>query len=353
MRRQGSRRERAPGRPHAGSRWTPCSTPRSVAVVGASDDSASGATSSPGGPSRRSGDRAGAAGQPARRARCSASPTYPSAGGGRAPHGAAVDLVVVCVPAGRPRRRGDRRRRGRCPGDRGDHRRALRDRRGRAPGWRRRRCAIARAAGAVLVGPELPRRRRHRDRAPAQPTPCCPPGDVAVLSQSGNLVLDLAGAAGGPRAGRLPVRLARQPGRPERRRPDGRPASATTGTRAVAVYAEDVVDGRGVRRRRPGAASTPASRSSCWRPGRSEAAVRSAASHTGSLTSASQVVDAACAAAGVHRVDHPTQMADLLRGAARRPRGCPAGGSRSSPTAAGTARSPPTRSPRSGWRRRC
>ncbi len=47
-------------------------------------------------------------------------------------------------------------------------------------------------------------------------------------------------------------------------------------------------------------------------PGRSEAAVRSAASHTGSLTTASQVVDAACAAAGVHRVDNPTQMADLL-----------------------------------------
>ena len=42
--------------------------------------------------------------------------------------------------------------------------------------------------------------------------------------------------------------------------------------------------------------------------------MRSAASHTGSLTSSSMVVDAACAAAGAHRVDHPTQMADLLVG---------------------------------------
>ena len=51
-------------------------------------------------------------------------------------------------------------------------------------------------------------------------------------------------------------------------------------------------------------------------PGRTEAAVRSAASHTGSLTSSSMVVDAACAAVGAHRVDHPTQMADLLVGPA-------------------------------------
>ena len=49
-------------------------------------------------------------------------------------------------------------------------------------------------------------------------------------------------------------------------------------------------------------------------PGRSDAAVRSAVSHTGSMTSPSQVVDAACAAGGVRRVDHPTQMADLLEG---------------------------------------
>ena len=57
-------------------------------------------------------------------------------------------------------------------------------------------------------------------------------------------------------------------------------------------------------------------------PGRSEAAIRSAASHTGSLTSASMVVDAACAAVGARRVDHPTQLADLLV-ALRAPRRMP------------------------------
>jgi acyl-CoA synthetase (NDP forming) len=51
-------------------------------------------------------------------------------------------------------------------------------------------------------------------------------------------------------------------------------------------------------------------------PGRSAAATRGAASHTGALTSASSVVDAACRAAGVHRVDTPTAMADLLQGLA-------------------------------------
>ena len=50
--------------------------------------------------------------------------------------------------------------------------------------------------------------------------------------------------------------------------------------------------------------------------------MRSAASHTGSLTSSSMVVDAACAAVGAHRVDHPTQMADLLV-ALRAPRRMP------------------------------
>ena len=59
------------------------------------------------------------------------------------------------------------------------------------------------------------------------------------------------------------------------------------------------------------------------------------------------VVDAACAAAGAHRVDNPTQMADLLAPCAGRG-GCPAAGPRSSPTAAGTARWPPTRWPRPG-----
>ena len=93
------------------------------------------------------------------------------------------------------------------------------------------------------------------------------------------------------------------------------------GTRAVAVYTEDVVDGRAFLDvgRALRAAGKPLV---LLAPGRTEAAVRSAASHTGSLTSSSMVIDAACAAVGAHRVDHPTQMADLLM-ALRGPRRMP------------------------------
>ena len=163
-----------------------------------------------------------------------------------------------------------------------------------------------------------------------------PPGEVAVLSQSGNVVLDLAALLGdrGLGVSRF-VSLGNQ-------------ADLTVvdlmaacvdhdATRAVAIYAEDVVDGRASspRRERSPLSGKPVV---LMAPGRSAAAVRSAVSHTGSLTSAYRVVDAACAAAGAHRVDNPTQMADLLAGTARPTAGCPAAGSRSSPTAAATVR---------------
>ena len=57
--------------------------------------------------------------------------------------------------------------------------------------------------------------------------------------------------------------------------------------------------------------------------GRTAAAVRAAHSHTGSLTSDLDAVDAACRAAGVHRVDTPRQLVDAVQAllAAERPRG--------------------------------
>jgi acyl-CoA synthetase (NDP forming) len=168
---------------------------------------------------------------------------------------------------------------------------------------------IARAAGVVLVGPNClgvvdtgtSLQLSHA---------VLPPGDVTVLSQSGNVVLDLAAlledrglgvarfVSVGNQADVSVVDLMES-------------CVAHEGTRAVAMYAEDVVDGR---------AFVAAARALVdagkpvvlLAPGRSEAAVRGARSHTGALTSASQVVDAACAAAGIHRVDNPTQMADLL-----------------------------------------
>jgi len=171
--------------------------------------------------------------------------------------------------------------------------------------------AVARRAGAVLVGPNclgVVDTTTGLQLAHA----ALPAGDVAVLSQSGNLVLDLAGllAARGLGVSRF-VSLGNQADL-------GvvdllRACVEHEGTRAVAVYAEDLVDGRAFldAARALRDAGKPLV---LLAPGRTEAAVRSAVSHTGSLTSSSMVVDAACAAVGAHRVDHPTQMADLLVG---------------------------------------
>ena len=169
--------------------------------------------------------------------------------------------------------------------------------------------AIARGAGAVLVGPNclgVVDTTTGLQLAHA----VLPAGDVAVLSQSGNLVLDLAGllADRGLGVSRF-VSLGNQA---DLGVVDFLHACVGhEGTRAVAVYTEDVVDGRAFldAARALRDAGKPVV---LLAPGRTEAAVRSAASHTGSLTSSSMVVDAACAAAGAHRVDHPTQLADLL-----------------------------------------
>ena len=179
--------------------------------------------------------------------------------------------------------------------------------------------AIARGAGAVLVGPNclgIVDTTTGLQLAHA----VLPAGDVAVLSQSGNLVLDLAGllADRGLGVSRF-VSLGNQA---DLGVVDLLHACVGhEGTRAVAVYTENVVDGRAfldaaLALRDAGKPLV------ILAPGRTEAAVRSAASHTGSLTSSSMVIDAACAAVGAHRVDHPTQMADLLS-ALRTPRRMP------------------------------
>jgi acyl-CoA synthetase (NDP forming) len=171
--------------------------------------------------------------------------------------------------------------------------------------------AVARAGGAVLVGPNC-LGIADTGTGVQLSHAVLPAGEVAVLSQSGNLVLDLAAllAQRGLGISRF-VSLGNQ-------------ADLTVvdlmracvdheGTRAVAIYAEDVVDGRAFvsAARALAEAGKPVVLMS---PGRSDAAMRSAVSHTGSMTSPSQVVDAACAAGGVRRVDHPAQMADLLEG---------------------------------------
>ena len=81
----------------------------------------------------------------------------------------------------------------------------------------------------------------------------------------------------------------------------------------MAIYAEDVVDGRAfVSAARALAAAGQAGRAAVAGPVRRGRPQRGVAH--GSMTSPSQVVDAACAAGGVRRVDHPAHMADLLEG---------------------------------------
>ena len=123
---------------------------------------------------------------------------------------------------------------------------------------------IARAAGVVLVGPNCigvvdtgtGLQLSHA---------VLPPGDVAVLSQSGNLVLDLAAlledrglgvsrfVSLGNQADLSVVDLMES-------------CVGHDGTRAVAIYAEDVVDGRAFVGRRARPRRRRASRSSCSRP---------------------------------------------------------------------------------------
>ena len=245
-------------------------------------------------------------------------PTYPSARAAAAAHERTVDLAVLCVPAAGfvasvtdAVAAGARAIVAITAG--------LSEAGAEGARLEAEALAIARAAGTVLVGPNclgIVDTTTGLQLAHA----VLPAGDVAVLSQSGNLVLDLAGllADRGLGVSRF-VSLGNQADL-------GvvdflRACVGHEGTRAVAVYTEDVVDGRAFLEaaRALREAGKPLV---LLAPGRTEAAVRSAASHTGSLTSSSMVIDAACAAVGAHRVDHPTQMADLLV-ALRAPRRMP------------------------------
>jgi acyl-CoA synthetase (NDP forming) len=82
-------------------------------------------------------------------------------------------------------------------------------------------------------------------------------------------------------------------------------------TKVIAVYCEDFRDGRRF-------AQAALDARNAGKPvvlltvGASEASARQASSHTASLVSSSDVVDAACAAGGIIRVHTPSQMADAV-----------------------------------------
>jgi acyl-CoA synthetase (NDP forming) len=166
-----------------------------------------------------------------------------------------------------------------------------------------------RAAGAVLVGPNCLGVVDTSSSLHLASDPLAP-GHVAVLSQSGNVVIDLDDhlRARGLGISRF-VSLGNQAdlALPELMRA----CVHHEATSAVAVYAEDLGDGRAfvAAARALHAVGKPVV---LLAPGRSAGASRGAASHTGALTSPSHVVDAACAAGGVHRVETPGRLVEAL-----------------------------------------
>ena len=167
-----------------------------------------------------------------------------------------------------------------------------------------------RAAGAVLVGPNClgiadtgTELNLTWDRFR--------PGPVGLISQSGNLGLELAqlGHDAGLGFSRF-ISVGNQA--------DVDAAECLQAmihhppTRAIALYVEDFGDGRAF-------ASIAESAAAAGKPvvlltiGETPASARVAHSHTGALVSDSIAVDAACRAGGMYRVQTPQQMIDLLQ----------------------------------------
>lgn len=166
--------------------------------------------------------------------------------------------------------------------------------------------ATVAAHGAVLVGPNCLGLVDTTTELYLSSDPFRP-GTVALLSQSGNLALE------------LDQRLAAHDLGFTRFVSLGNQADVTLvdllascaahePTRAVAVYAEDFGDGRAF----AAAAAAAGKPVVLLSAGGSAAATRSAASHTGALTSPFDVVAAACRDAGVHLVHTPTELTAVL-----------------------------------------
>jgi acyl-CoA synthetase (NDP forming) len=168
-----------------------------------------------------------------------------------------------------------------------------------------------RAAGAVLVGPNclgVADTGSKLDLASSE----FGVGSIGLISQSGNLALELANIA--TDAGVGFSRFVSVGNQADLDVTELIEAFATHDqTRVIAVYAEDFRDGREL----AGAATRARE---AGKPvilltvGSSRAGARAARSHTGALVSASVAVDAACRASGMLRVSSPRQMIELAQG---------------------------------------
>ncbi len=174
-----------------------------------------------------------------------------------------------------------------------------------------------RAAGAALVGPNCLGLFDGAAELQLASTPL-PPGSVGLVSQSGNVLLEIGllledDGLGFSRA----VSIGNQAD------VDATELVAALGehdgTRVIGVYCEDFRDGRAFveTARRAGKPVV------LLTVGRTDAGRRAARSHTGALTSGREAVEAACRAGGIHLVDTPRGLVDTAQAllAAHRPRG--------------------------------
>ncbi|MEU9484911.1 acetate--CoA ligase family protein [Streptomyces decoyicus] len=163
-----------------------------------------------------------------------------------------------------------------------------------------------RAAGAVLVGPNCLGIADNTTELYLASDRFAP-GGIALLSQSGNLALELQLRCAphglgfsrfvslGNQADVTLVDLIED-------------AARHDATRAIAVYAEDFGDGRAFAE----AAAAAGKPVVLLTAGRGTASARSAQSHTGALTTSADVVAAACRDAGVELVATPHEMTVVL-----------------------------------------
>jgi acyl-CoA synthetase (NDP forming) len=135
-----------------------------------------------------------------------------------------------------------------------------------------------------------------------------PPGSIGLISQSGNLALEL-----GLLSRRYGLGFSRFASIGNQADLDLAELVASyadhTATDLVAIYVEDFRDGRAFVDAAAGAGKPVV----LITVGRSDAGARAAASHTGALVSSQTTVEAACRAAGVHLVSTPSQMVDLAQ----------------------------------------
>jgi acyl-CoA synthetase (NDP forming) len=174
--------------------------------------------------------------------------------------------------------------------------------------------ARVRGAGAILLGPNCLGVFDSAAELELVPNDL-PHGSIGLLSQSGNLALEIGllaedaglgfsrfvslGNQADLEAGELIGELA-----------------AHEPTELIAIYVEDFRDGRAFARAAEAAtrAGKPVVLLAVERTDATERAVRS---HTGALASDSAAIDAACRAAGMERVHSPRELVDLAQGLLR------------------------------------